>query len=84
MSADTKIIELEGVDPAWLLTPEGRKKTQEIFSRNADRLQLRYGPGDLPPGWVQLQVVHPTDSTGTSQQCNEASSPPTGRVAENS
>jgi hypothetical protein len=34
-----RVIELEGVDPACLLTPEGRAESNRIFSRNEDKLR---------------------------------------------
>lgn len=76
MRKKDEIIQLEGVDPVWMTTPEGQKRTQEIFARNADKLQLRFGPGDLPPGYVKLRVVHSDGTQDTLQQCNETSSLP--------
>jgi hypothetical protein len=34
------LIEVEGVDPAWLSTPEGLQRSEEIFRRNEDKLRL--------------------------------------------
>jgi hypothetical protein len=77
MNEDTKTTAwvLEGVDPAWLLTPEGRKKAQEIFDRNADKLQIHDFPGDLPPDYVRLRQEYRDDIGDTQQQCGESSAP---------
>ena len=58
MSEETEPIELEAIDPNLWLTPEGRKKAQEIADRNINKLQIKFGPFEsetCPPGYVQLQ-----------------------------
>jgi hypothetical protein len=73
MSADDEVMELEAFPLDWELTPEGRKKAQEISARNIDKLQIRFGPGDLPPGYVRLRREYRRDIGDTPQQCSEAS-----------
>jgi 20S proteasome alpha/beta subunit len=48
----TSIIELEAIDPSWLSTPEGRQRSEEIFRRNADKLQKH-----VLPGGAQLDLL---------------------------
>lgn len=83
MSEDSKTIELEGVHPSWLLTPEGQRRAQEFFSRNADKPQLQFGPGDVPPGYVKLQQVYVDRIEDMFQQRGEPFAPPPEIVPEN-
>jgi len=75
MSEKNEVIQLEGVPIQWLSTPEGRKKAQKIFSRNAYKLRkiIWFGEG-APHDWVLLKAAHPDHNESTSQRCSEASS----------
>lgn len=73
MSDAGEVMELEGIHPDLWLTPEGRKKAQEISDRNLSKLRPHYGSVNVPPGYVKLQVEYSDGTEDTSQQDSEAS-----------